>query len=117
MTKESMDYSPVAVLDENDPYDTIDRPSEIISPPSQLTKVLTILKRSLNVSSTFFLGMISNFITLYFAGHLTKQDEHDSTDTFAGISMSLLFANISAISLFIGMSGAVETLGNLYFEK
>ena len=47
----------------------------------------------------------SVFINLFFAGQYSVQ-------VFAGISLANMFANISYVSLLVGMSGAVETLGS-----
>ena len=77
--------------------------------------IYNILKRAIPMAMTFALGNIANFITLYFAGHIknyqTKDENINETDIFAGISMSLLFSNISCLSILVGMTGAVETLG------
>ena len=47
----------------------------------------------------------SVFINLFFAGQY-------NVDVFAGVSLANMFANISHVSLIVGMSGAVETLGS-----
>lgn len=75
--------------------------------------IYNILIRAIPMALTFTLGNVGNFITLYFAGHLNNESNSgiDSTDIFAGISMSLLFSNISCLSILVGMTGAVETLG------
>ena len=47
----------------------------------------------------------SVFINLFFAGQY-------SVEVFAGISLANMFANVSYVSLLVGMSGAVETLAS-----
>jgi hypothetical protein len=71
---------------------------------------IIVFQRGLPLTLTFTLGNVANFIVLYFAGHI-KSDEEDRTDIFAGVSMSILFSNISCLSILVGMTGAVETLG------
>jgi hypothetical protein len=68
-----------------------------------------ILRKGLPMALTYCLGGLTNFTLLYFAGHL--YNDADPTITFAGVSMSMLFTNISGRSIIIGMTGAVETLG------
>jgi hypothetical protein len=74
---------------------------------------IIIYQRAIPLALTFSLNNVANFIMLYFAGHLPTSEEESSTDIFAGVSMSLLFSNISCLSIFVGMTGAVETLGKI----
>jgi hypothetical protein len=68
-----------------------------------------IFWRAIPMALSYAFGGLGNFTMLYFAGHI--YEDVNPTVTFAGISMSMLFTNISCRSLIIGMSGAVETLG------
>jgi hypothetical protein len=77
---------------------------------SWLQTAIIVFQRGFPLTVTFTLGNVANFILLYFAGHV-HSDEEDPTDIFAGVSMSMLFSNISCLSILIGMTGAVETLG------
>jgi MATE family multidrug resistance protein len=69
-------------------------------------KLLYITQVSAPVVTSFFLGISSSFILLYYAAHL------NDTVVFAAVSMSNMFSNVSCISLLIGMTSAVETLGS-----
>ncbi|CAM9560169.1 unnamed protein product, partial [Ectocarpus fasciculatus] len=71
---------------------------------------LTRLSAPLVISYMLRLG--ETFIAIYFASHLSR--ERNDTAIFAGISLAQMFATISAVSLFIGMSTALETLGSQF---
>jgi hypothetical protein len=60
---------------------------------------------------------------MIFAGHMTIKEGSDSAITdsnltitpvmvFAAVSLANMFANVSCMSVLIGMSGAVETLAS-----
>ena len=53
-------------------------------------------------------------IILFFVGQL-NDIEHESADLLAGVSLSIMFANITGISLLIGMSSGVETMCSQLF--
>jgi hypothetical protein len=75
---------------------------------------ILLFQRALPMALSYGFGGLGNFTMLYFAGHL--YGDANPTVTFAGISMSMLFTNISCRSILIGMSGAVETLGNRSYQ-
>jgi hypothetical protein len=83
------------------------------SPASWFQIAVIVYQRAIPLALTFSLGNVANFIMLYFAGHLPAEEE-GSTETFAGVSMSILFTSISCLSIFLGMTGAVETLGEIF---
>jgi hypothetical protein len=83
------------------------------SPASWFQIAVIVYQRAIPLALTFSLGNVANFIMLYFAGHLPAEEE-GSTETFAGVSMSILFTSISCLSIFLGITGAVETLGEIF---
>ena len=60
--------------------------------------------------------MGGNFINLIFAGHYSdtkgNDGESDSSIIFAGVSLCGMFINVSYLSIIIGMTTAIETLGS-----
>jgi multidrug resistance protein, MATE family len=74
---------------------------------------VAMFTKSLPISLTMLLGIFANFILLYFAGHLPN--DPNPIDTFSGISMCILFSQISCRSIFMGLSGAIETLGSQHY--
>lgn len=76
-----------------------------------LTKLMIISKQSAPVIISFFLGLLGSFINLLFAGRFIPTEGDRNVD-FAGISLANMFANVTCLSLLIGMSSAVETLGS-----
>jgi Na+-driven multidrug efflux pump len=61
---------------------------------------------------SYFLRLGESFIAIYFASHLSRAE--NDTAIFAGISLAQMFVTISSVSLFIGMSTALETLGSQF---
>eukprot|EP01032_Pedospumella_encystans_P014245 gene14245-16375_t len=78
---------------------------------SNVKKMLILSKQSAPVVMSFFLGLLGSFINLLFAGRFVPTTG-DRSIVFAGISLANMFANVSCLSLLIGMSSAVETLGS-----
>ncbi len=78
---------------------------------SNIKKMLILSKQSAPVVMSFFLGLLGSFINLLFAGRFVPTSG-DRSIVFAGISLANMFANVSCLSLLIGMSSAVETLGS-----
>lgn len=78
---------------------------------SNTKKMLILSKQSAPVVMSFFLGLLGSFINLLFAGRFVPTTG-DRSIVFAGISLANMFANVSCLSLLIGMSSAVETLGS-----
>ena len=76
-----------------------------------IKKMLILSKQSAPVVMSFFLGLLGSFINLLFAGRFVPTTG-DRSIVFAGISLANMFANVSCLSLLIGMSSAVETLGS-----
>lgn len=74
-------------------------------------KLDVIIKQSVPVVISFFLGIGGTFINLVFAGQYVHESG-DKSAVFAGISLANMFANVSCLSILIGMSSAVETLGS-----
>jgi len=75
---------------------------------SWVEKLICIVKRSVPVSIGFFLHFMTTFISLAFAGNY-------SLNVFAGLTLSNMFFNVTTLSLLVGMSGSVETLGSFHF--
>ena len=92
------------------PYDLNTSMKKSEEKSNRCQMAIIVYQRAIPLALTFSLGNVANFIMLYFAGHLPAEEE-GSTETFAGVSMSILFSNISCLSIFVGMTGAVETLG------
>jgi hypothetical protein len=74
-------------------------------------KLIILSKQSAPVIASFFLGLVGNFINLLFAGRFIPTDG-DRSVVFAGISLANMFVNVTCLSLLLGMSSAVETLGS-----
>jgi multidrug resistance protein, MATE family len=74
---------------------------------------VAMFRKSIPITLTMLLGIFANFILLYFAGHLPN--DSNPIDTFSGISMCILFSQISCRSIFMGLSGAIETLGSQHY--
>lgn len=79
---------------------------------TNLEKIIILSKQSAPVIMSFFLGLLGSFINLLFAGRFVPTHGGDRSIVFAGISLANMFANVSCLSLLIGMSSAVETLGS-----
>jgi hypothetical protein len=75
------------------------------------SKLIILSKQSAPVIASFFLGLVGNFINLLFAGRFVPTDG-DRSVVFAGISLANMFVNVTCMSLLLGMSSAVETLGS-----
>lgn len=88
----------------------IDEPLMLTKDAPLLTKLGIIGKMAVPFMASFFLYLGSNFIVMYFAGHITASVE-DTTVIFAGISLGQMFANVSWFSVLSGMTSALETLG------
>ena len=80
---------------------------------SSLDRLKLLSKLALPVIATFFLGLGGNFINLAFAGQYKNHPGGESV-VFAGLSLATMFANVSSLSLMVGMSTAMETLGAQY---
>lgn len=63
----------------------------------------------------FFLNLGGSFTTLGFAGHLPDNGDMTSSTYLAAISLANMFGNVTSLSLIIGMTTAMETLGSQYF--
>lgn len=79
---------------------------------STISELVSVLcKQAIPTIISFFLSIGGTFINLLFAGHFTHETG-DTSAILAGVSMANMFANVSCLSVLIGMSGAVETLGS-----
>lgn len=67
--------------------------------------------QALPVTISFVLGIGGSVINMFFAGQYTNESGSQSAIT-AGVSLAMMFANVSCLSILYGMSGAVETLGS-----
>lgn len=88
-----------------------------LSDSSSFLEILKVMiSQSLPVIISFSLQMGGNFITLIFAGHYKDDNMSNSPDgdstVFAGISLCNMFVAVTYYSIFIGMTGAIETLGS-----
>jgi Na+-driven multidrug efflux pump len=70
-----------------------------------------LLSQAAPITLSFFLSFTGTFTQLIFASHFNGGGLDEST-VFAGISLANMFANVSCMSLMIGMSSAVETLAS-----
>jgi MATE family multidrug resistance protein len=78
---------------------------------SSYFEILNVLiMQSFPAVISYFLHIGGNFITLFFAGFYSL--DGDNNIVFAGISLASMFANVSCLSILVGMSGALETLGS-----
>lgn len=78
---------------------------------SSATECLQVLtQQAIPVVITFFLTVGGTFINLVFASHYVE--DNSQSVVFAGVSLSNMFANVSGLSILIGMTTAVETLGS-----
>jgi MATE family multidrug resistance protein len=78
---------------------------------SEKEQVYVLIKQSFPVAVAFFLTIGGSFVNLIFAGHFVNVSG-DKSAVFAGISLANMFANVSCLSILIGMSSAIETLGS-----
>jgi MATE family multidrug resistance protein len=102
--------------------------SEIVSTPSNnddgedelfglhessplIDRVKVLCLQSFPVVVSFFLSIGGTFVNLIFAGQYVHETGNKSA-VFAGVSLANMFANVSCLSILIGMSSAVETLGS-----
>mmetsp|Transcript_26160 Transcript_26160/g.44103 ORF Transcript_26160/g.44103 Transcript_26160/m.44103 type:complete len:479 (+) Transcript_26160:70-1506(+) len=84
---------------------------------TSIEKLVVITKQSFPVIVSFFLGLGGAFINLMFAGRFVPVPDDevmhgDRSIIFAGVSLANMFVSVSCLSLLIGMSGAIETLGS-----
>lgn len=96
--------------DETSDIEEIDELCGLDEHSSSTAKLLILSKQSAPVILSFFLGLLGSFINLLFAGRFVPTG--DRSVVFAGISLANMFANVTCLSLLIGMSSAVETLGS-----
>lgn len=78
---------------------------------TNLERFRILVQQSFPVIVSFFLSIGGTFINLVFAGQYVHESG-DKSAVFAGVSLANMFANVSCLSILIGMSGAVETLGS-----
>lgn len=78
---------------------------------SQYDQLKVLISQAVPVIISFFLGIGGTFTNLVFAGQYVHETG-DKSAVFAGVSLANMFANVSCLSILIGMSGAVETLGS-----
>lgn len=76
-----------------------------------MDQVKVLVQQAFPVIVSFFLSVGGTFINLVFAGQYVHETG-DKSAVFAGVSLANMFANVSCLSILIGMSGAVETLGS-----
>jgi len=81
-------------------------------------KLKVLLSQSLPVVLSYFIMMGGNFINLIFAGHYKDEsvekngDNSGDSTIFAGVSLCNMFISVSYLSIMIGMTSAIETLGS-----
>lgn len=68
---------------------------------SLLDRIKILLSRSIPIIISFLLGIGGGFINLMFAG--TYSDNETGSVVFAGVSLANLFANVSYLSILIGL--------------
>lgn len=78
---------------------------------SRYDQIMILMQQAVPVIISFFLSIGGTFINLVFAGQFVHESG-DQSAVFAGVSLANMFANVSCLSLLIGMSSAVETLGS-----
>jgi MATE family multidrug resistance protein len=62
---------------------------------------------------SFFLSFCGNFINLIFCGHFVPSKAGPTAaQVFAGVSLANMYANVTFLSIIVGLSGSVETLGS-----
>lgn len=75
---------------------------------------LLLAKRAIPVCLGFLFMYLNSFITLTYAGHLNLDpDKRDAV--FAGVSLATMTANVSFVSLMVGMSSGIDTLCSQHF--
>lgn len=76
-----------------------------------------LAKRAGPVCIGFIFMYLNNFITMAFAGHFTTANPTgtQSNVIFAGIALSIMYANVTFSSLMIGMSSAIDTLASQHY--
>jgi hypothetical protein len=97
--------------DSNDSHSSEDELFGLDENSTNIQKLLIVSQQSAPVIASFFLGLVGSFINLLFAGRYIHTDGDRSID-FAGISLANMFVNVTCLSLLIGASSAVETLGS-----
>jgi MATE family multidrug resistance protein len=78
---------------------------------SKVECLLVLTKQSIPVIIAFFLQVGATFINLVFASQY-KEGHGSKSTVFTGISLANMFANVSCLSILIGMTGAIETLAS-----
>ncbi len=78
---------------------------------TEYDQLRVLISQSVPVIISFFLSIGGTFTNLVFAGQYVHESG-DKSAVFAGVSLANMFANVSCLSILIGMSGAVETLGS-----
>jgi MATE family multidrug resistance protein len=96
---------------DSDPLEGDDELFGLTDHSTATEELIVLIKLSFPVIVSFFLSIGGTFINLVFAGHYVNESG-DRSAVFAGISLANMFANVSCLSVLIGMSSAVETLAS-----
>jgi multidrug resistance protein, MATE family len=75
-----------------------------------LVKVKVLVLQAFPIIISFFLGLGGSFVNLMYAGTYTYHGK--AATVFAAVSLANMFCNMTFLSLLIGLSTAVETLGS-----
>ena len=70
-----------------------------------ISRVYILLQQAIPVILCFSISIASTFITQYYAGHM--EIDGDKTVIFAGVTLALMFFNVTCRSFLIGISSAV----------
>lgn len=73
-------------------------------------KLKVLIKQAVPICISFFLGVGGGFFNLIYAGTFTYNNSHSTV--FAAVSLANMFTNVTFLSLLVGLSSAIETIGS-----
>ena len=95
------DKSNQKVNDDNIDAKSHDSDSLLVESTSLYNRICIIFHMALPLIFSYCLRIGEILILLYYAGYVTKNE--NNTKYFSGISLSLMFINISVLSIFAGI--------------
>jgi hypothetical protein len=101
-TADSTDTTDTDGTDEHSEGNDVEEEVNIAEDSTTRERLVILLTQAGPVTASFFLGFAGTFTNLIFASHFIGDDGSKST-VFAGISLANMFANVSCMSLLIGM--------------
>jgi len=110
---EQLDAVTCDVVEDSAPSQPSEEVPEIRDESGIVERVRILFSFASPVIISFFLSFCGNFINLIFCGHMSsKGDGPTAAQVFAGVSLANMYANVTFLSIIVGLSGSVETLGS-----